>query len=99
MRSIPLILALPTTAVPAVANGNMGCKTFTAQCQMALNVPIWRKISDECVSSSLSQRHQPTLYARLVDAHVGLAISQPRIKRQVRSPLCHRSIVGKTKDL
>ena len=26
-------------------------RTFTAQCQMSLNNPMWRKISDGCLSS------------------------------------------------
>ena len=28
-------------------------KMFMAQCQMSLNVPMWRKISDGCMSSEL----------------------------------------------
>lgn len=28
-------------------------KMFMAQCDMSLNVPIWRKVSDGCLSSSL----------------------------------------------
>lgn len=31
-------------------------RMFMAQCQMSLNVPMWRKISDGCLSSSLSPR-------------------------------------------
>ncbi|MFX0545808.1 hypothetical protein ACEWPL_009715 [Roseovarius sp. S1116L3] len=55
--------------------GEMTClhvdgKTFMAQCQMSLNVPMWRKISDGCLSSSLPQSSQPTLHAGLVDAHI-----------------------------
>lgn len=38
-------------------DGNM----FMAQCQMSLNVPMWRKISDGCLSSSLPQSLQPTV--------------------------------------
>lgn len=30
-------------------------RAFMAQCQMSLNVPMWRKISDGCLSSSLPQ--------------------------------------------
>ncbi len=30
-------------------------KMFMAQCQMSLNVPMWRKISDGCMSSELRQ--------------------------------------------
>ena len=42
-------------------------KMFMAQCQMSLNVPMWRKISDGCVSSHLIQ---PGLKSFPVDAHV-----------------------------
>lgn len=34
-------------------------KMFMAQCQMSLNVPMWRKISDGCLSSSLDQTSRP----------------------------------------
>jgi hypothetical protein len=30
-------------------------KMFMAQCQMSLNVPMWRKISDGCLSSELGE--------------------------------------------
>ncbi|SEK34884.1 hypothetical protein SAMN05421666_1753 [Roseovarius nanhaiticus] len=55
--------------------GEMTClqvdgKMFMAQCQMSLNVPMWRKITDGCLSSSLPHRGQPTLHAGLVDAHI-----------------------------
>ncbi len=49
---------------------NVDGKTFMAQCQMSLNVPMWRKITDGCLSSSLPQSVQPTLHASLVDAHI-----------------------------
>lgn len=44
--------------------GDMTClhvdgKMFMAQCQMSLNVPMWRKISDGCLSSSLPRSLQP----------------------------------------
>ena len=39
--------------------GEMAClhvdgKMFMAQCDMSLNVPIWRKVSDGCATSSLN---------------------------------------------
>jgi hypothetical protein len=49
---------------------NVDGKMFMAQCQMSLNVPMWRKITDGCLSSSLPQSSQPTLHAGLVDAHI-----------------------------
>lgn len=47
-------------------------KMFMAQCQMSLNVPMWRKISDGCLSSRLGapQRLQPGLQSRPVDAEI-----------------------------
>ena len=42
-------------------------KMFMAQCQMSLNVPMWRKISYGCLSSSLPQQSQPTLDPGPVD--------------------------------
>ncbi len=37
----------------------VGGQTFLAQCQMSLNVPMWRRISDGCPTSSLPQSVQP----------------------------------------
>ncbi|WP_417727414.1 hypothetical protein [Roseovarius sp.] len=45
-------------------------RMFMAQCQMSLNVPMWRKISDGCLSSSLPQSLQPALDAGGVDAQI-----------------------------
>lgn len=42
-------------------------KMFMAQCQMSLNVPMWRKISDGCLSSKL--RH-PRFNSRPVDTKI-----------------------------
>ncbi|MFD0858313.1 hypothetical protein [Roseovarius aquimarinus] len=55
--------------------GEMTClqvdgKMFMAQCQMSLNVPMWRKISDGCLSSSLPKDRQPALDTGTVDAHI-----------------------------
>lgn len=33
----------------------VGGRMFTAQCQMSLNSPMWREISDGCASSSLTR--------------------------------------------
>ena len=32
---------------------HVGGRSFTAQCQMSLNVPMWREISSGCLSSGL----------------------------------------------
>ncbi|MCZ4353616.1 hypothetical protein O4H61_13940 [Roseovarius aestuarii] len=55
--------------------GEMTClhvdgKMFMAQCQMSLNVPMWRKISDGCLSSSLPQGLQPASNAATVDPKI-----------------------------
>ncbi|KGM87076.1 hypothetical protein rosmuc_03379 [Roseovarius mucosus DSM 17069] len=47
-------------------DGNM----FMAQCQMSLNVPMWRKITDGCLSSRLPQSLQPAVDAGGVDAQI-----------------------------
>lgn len=52
--------------------GEMKClhvdgKMFMAQCQMSLNVPMWRKITDGCLSSEL---RQPPLQSRSIDAKI-----------------------------
>lgn len=45
-------------------------KMFMAQCQMSLNVPMWRKISDGCLSSRLPQSLQPAVDTGGVDAQI-----------------------------
>ncbi|PWE37158.1 hypothetical protein DD563_01495 [Pelagicola sp. LXJ1103] len=55
--------------------GEMTCiavdgRMFMAQCQMSLNVPMWREISDGCLSSALPQSLQPTLDAGAVDPQI-----------------------------
>jgi len=58
-----------------VEMGEMIClqvdgRMFMAQCQMSLNVPMWRKISDGCLSASLRQRRQPPLQSGGVHAKI-----------------------------
>lgn len=38
-------------------------RLFTAQCQMSLNVPMWREIQGGCLSSSLTDDVEPTAHA------------------------------------
>ncbi|SFM23578.1 hypothetical protein [Shimia aestuarii] len=47
-------------------------RMFMAQCQMSLNVPIWREIAPGCVSSDLKggQSLDPTVNPRGIDPHV-----------------------------
>lgn len=52
--------------------GQMTClqvdgRMFMAQCQMSLNVPMWREVAPGCLSSELAQ---PPLYTPLVDAQI-----------------------------
>ncbi|MGI9368157.1 MAG: hypothetical protein ACR2O2_04895 [Ruegeria sp.] len=51
--------------------GEMVClqvdgRMFMAQCQMSLNVPMWREVQEGCLSSRL-QSTQPTIDPLLVD--------------------------------
>ena len=49
-------------------------RAFMAQCQMSLNVPMWREVSEGCLSSSLSQS-KPHLVEPAVDTgrvHTGI---------------------------
>jgi len=42
-------------------------RMFMAQCQMSLNVPMWREVAPGCLSSEL---RQPPLDTPLVDAQI-----------------------------
>ena len=44
-------------------------RMFMAQCQMSLNVPMWREVAKGCLSSSLDGGLDP-LQSRGVDAHI-----------------------------
>ena len=55
--------------------GEMTClqvdgRMFMAQCQMSLNVPMWREVSEGCLSSSLPQSVQPSVNAGGIDAEI-----------------------------
>ena len=48
-------------------------RMFTAQCQMSLNVPMWREIRNGCLSSGLRpllQSRDPAFDPRPVDAKI-----------------------------
>lgn len=45
-------------------------RMFMAQCQMSLNVPMWREVSEGCLSSSLIQQSQPSVNPGSVDAKI-----------------------------
>jgi len=50
-------------------------RMYTAQCQMSLNVPMWRELSDGCLSSSLDPslglpQSKPAFDTGLVDAKI-----------------------------
>ncbi len=45
-------------------------RMFMAQCQMSLNVPMWREISDGCLSSSLSERGKPAIDTPGIDPKI-----------------------------
>ncbi len=44
-------------------------RMFMAQCQMSLNVPMWREVEQGCLSSSLQGGDQP-LQSRAIDTHI-----------------------------
>jgi len=44
-------------------------RMFMAQCQMSLNVPMWREVEQGCLSSSLDGSDQP-LQSVPVDTHI-----------------------------
>jgi hypothetical protein len=63
------------TSGARVEMGEMIClrvdgKMFMAKCAMSLNVPIWRKVSDGCLSSSLSEPVEPALDTGGVHAQI-----------------------------
>lgn len=45
-------------------------RIFTAQCQMSLNVPMWREITNGCLSSSLDQSIQPSVDTSPIHAQI-----------------------------
>ena len=45
-------------------------KSFMAQCQMSLNNPMWRKVSDGCLSSSLGEDREPPVDTPSVHAKI-----------------------------
>ncbi|MDR9485569.1 MULTISPECIES: hypothetical protein [Sediminimonas] len=46
-------------------------RMFTAQCQMSLNVPMWREVASGCLSSRIApQLVEPPADAGLVDPHI-----------------------------
>lgn len=44
-------------------------RMFMAQCQMSLNVPMWREVQQGCLSSSL-ERAQDPLQSTAIDAKI-----------------------------
>lgn len=43
-------------------------RMFMAQCQMSLNNPMWRKVADGCLSSTLPEALQPAVDTGSVDS-------------------------------
>ncbi len=77
---------------------SVGGRIFTAQCQMSLNVPMWRELNEGCASSSLEGR-DPSVKARLVHAHVAFSEAQAREKAQVAAARVDRGVIGKPPKL
>jgi hypothetical protein len=45
-------------------------RMFMAQCQMSLNVPMWREVSKGCLSSSLGQAGDQPLQSFAIDVQI-----------------------------
>ncbi|WP_321832673.1 hypothetical protein [Thalassovita sp.] len=45
-------------------------RMFMAQCQMSLNVPMWRELSAGCFTSELPQSRKPLRNTAAVDAKI-----------------------------
>lgn len=45
-------------------------RMFMAQCQMSLNVPMWREVAQGCLSSALPQSLKPAFDTRPVDPEI-----------------------------
>ena len=45
-------------------------RMFMAQCQMSLNVPMWREIAEGCLSSSIGKQSQPAVDTASVDSKI-----------------------------
>ena len=45
-------------------------RMFMAQCQMSLNVPMWREVANGCLSSALRQSRKPPFDPRPVDPKI-----------------------------
>ena len=45
-------------------------RMFMAQCQMSLNVPMWRELSAGCFTSELPQSRKPIRNTAAVDAKI-----------------------------
>ncbi len=45
-------------------------RMFMAQCQMSLNVPMWREVQEGCLSARLSHPRQPPVQSLRVDAQI-----------------------------
>ncbi|QEW21139.1 hypothetical protein LA6_003345 [Marinibacterium anthonyi] len=78
-------------------------KAFMAQCQMSLNVPMWRKIQDGCLTARLSpfgsQPGDPAVDPGPVHAQVRPAKAQTPIYLQQVTVLARRGVIGKSPEL
>ncbi|MBC7133892.1 MAG: hypothetical protein H5U16_12435 [Roseovarius sp.] len=48
----------------------VGGRMFMARCAMSLNVPIWREVSEGCLSSGLGEAGEPAIDAGGVHAQI-----------------------------
>ncbi len=81
----------------------VGGRSFVAQCQMSLNVPMWRELGQICPAARgrpapllPRQNREPSVHARLIDPHIGFSEPQPRIDMQIIAVLPDRGVIGKS---
>lgn len=66
---------------------SVGGRSFTARCEMSLNVPAWREVRAGCATAPLSllerlQRLEPGLHAGAVHPHVAMPVPGAREDRE-----------------
>ncbi len=73
-------------------------RMFMAQCQMSLNVPMWREVQQGCLSSRL-QSVDPTLDPRPVHTEIRASEPRPAIDRQGLAVLPNRGVIRESEHL
>lgn len=78
---------------------HVGGRMFMAQCQMSLNVPMWREIREGCLSSRRIQPGEPGLDPPAVDPKIRAAKAQAAMDHDlVAGLLTDGGVIGKPPD-